>query len=166
MVTDSDKAQRLIEVGMGELAVARDEDVLVSYSLGSCVALLLYDPGHGIAGMAHVMVPRPGRSTPTAPAKSAPEAVTHLLRAMDREDANRRRITARLVGGASLFGGPDANGLTIGDRNVVVLKEVLAAERIPLAGEDTGGDFARTVFLAAQDGTVKVRTVARGEYTV
>ena len=41
-----------IIVGIAEGKVARENQVLISYALGSCVGVCLYDPRERIAGMA------------------------------------------------------------------------------------------------------------------
>jgi chemotaxis protein CheD len=159
-------ADEIIEVGLAQFAVAAAPTRLISYSLGSCVALVLFDRRARLGGLAHVMLPNSNSSSPTTPAKFANHAVETLLEAMEQRGGSRRRITAKLVGGASLFKPLDGDAPSMGDRNVAALKEHLSQARIRLVAEDTGGDFARTVTFSPQDGTVKVRTVARGDYEI
>jgi chemotaxis protein CheD len=83
---------------------------------------------------------------------------------MEKLGASRHRIVAKLVGGASLFKLDNCNGPSMGTRNATALREQLSRVRIRLVAEDTGGDFARTVTLATEDGTVKIRTAVQGEY--
>ena len=46
-----------IIVGIAEGKIAKGDQVLVSYALGSCVGVCLYDRQARIAGMAHVILP-------------------------------------------------------------------------------------------------------------
>ena len=47
-----------ITVDISDMKIARNpEDVIVTYSLGSCVGLTLYDPIAGVGGMIHCMLP-------------------------------------------------------------------------------------------------------------
>ena len=161
MATD---AEENVEVGIAQLAVVSGAATLTSYSLGSCVALALYDSASHIAGLAHVMLPTANPDSSAMPAKSAERAVPALLGALEKAGARRRLVKAKLIGGASLFNPDDRNGPSIGERNVTALKEQLTARGIRLVAEDTGGGCARTVVLSARDGTIRVRTVARGEY--
>ena len=46
-----------IVVGISELAVAQVPDILVTYALGSCVGICLYDPVARIGGLSHILLP-------------------------------------------------------------------------------------------------------------
>jgi len=162
----SDEIQDTIEVGIAQLAVARAPTQIVCHSLGSCVALILYDSRLRVGGLAHVMLPNSNSSSPSTPAKSADQAVEALLEAMAELGARRRCLTAKLVGGATLFKPQDENIPTMGSRNVAALKEHLERNHLPLLAADTGGDFARTVTFSTQEGIVKIRTLTHGEYEI
>ena len=54
---DPESGRRII-VGIGEMAVAdRPDDVIVTYALGSCVAVCLFDPAARVAAMLHFLLP-------------------------------------------------------------------------------------------------------------
>ena len=46
-----------ISVGIADLKIVRSPDVLVTFALGSCVGICLYDPNVKVAGMSHVLLP-------------------------------------------------------------------------------------------------------------
>ena len=46
-----------IKVGISDLNVARSPDIVMTYALGSCVGICLYDRGKKIAGLSHIMLP-------------------------------------------------------------------------------------------------------------
>jgi chemotaxis protein CheD len=148
-----------IGVGLGQLHVAREGE-LVAYSLGSCVAICLFDPVARVAGMAHVVLPAaPPRFDGSLPGKFADTAVPALLDALRACGAVPLRLRCHLVGGAAvlaLAGGvlPD-----IGARNVEAARAALARARIAILGEATGGHQGRTVRLEAATGRVRVRSV-------
>ncbi len=74
-----------------------------------------------------------------------------------------RRITARLVGGASMFTSLlSSTGMQIGERNLLASRKALALARIPVIGEDVGGGHGRSVYFHTGDGRVEVRSMARG----
>jgi len=150
-------------VGIAQLAVAVSPVRLKTYSLGSCVALVLYDWHNRIGGLAHVMLPESRPSTDASPAKFADQVLGPLLQELEQRGASRCHVGAGLVGGAALFGTNGA-GPSMGERNVAALQEHLRDAGIPVRVEDTGGDFARTVVLSTADGTLHVHTVARGDY--
>jgi chemotaxis protein CheD len=139
-------------------------DVLVTVGLGSCVAIALYDPEARIGGLAHTLLPSPALSREDGnPAKFPQSAVPRLVELMVAEGARSGRITARLVGGASMFAALAPPGtIQMGERNLIAARQVLRSSGIPLVGEAVGGDFGRTVRLRVSDGRLEVSTVAHG----
>ena len=151
-------------VKIGELKAIADEGVLYSIGLGSCVAVVLYDPGKKIGGLAHVMLPAETPRGHPSPGRFAPLAVPNLIAEMIRIGARRRGMVARISGGAAMFRDVlPAYGVHLGERNIAAVKEALAAASVPLRGEDTGGSFGRSVFLDTADGAVLVRAVRRDD---
>lgn len=155
-------------VGVAELAVASDGSVLATLGLGSCVAIILYDPASRVGGLAHVMLPSVSLNRHSdRPGRVAETAVPALIEAMGAAGANPRRLTARLVGGASLFTNLSTPGaIQMGERNLVAAREALHRHGIPLVRELVGGDCGRSVWFRTEDGRVLVRTVARGEQVI
>lgn len=156
-----------IVVGVAQAAVLRGDGSLVSHGLGSCVAIVLYDPSTRTAGLAHVLLPNDSYSRDgTRATKFADAAVPHLIAEMRRVGA-RGRLTARLVGGASMFGALlSKTGVNMGDRNVAAARDALTRAGITITGEDVGGDFGRTVWVAVVDGAVTVQSMRRGTRAV
>ena len=148
-----------IIVGIAEGKIAHSGQSLISYALGSCVGVCLYDQGRGIAGMAHIVLPRrgdfPGQSNVY---KFADTGIQKLLGELTACGARRTEIRAKIAGGARMFGtrGPDWE---IGARNVEMVKKALAAVCIPLMAEDTGRDYGRTLILYADDAQLEIRSV-------
>ena len=153
-----------IIVRVADLRVGTGQDVLVTVGLGSCVAVLLYDPIARVGGLAHILLPSQALSRIDQNAAKFPQtAIPHLMDLMAREGATPRRLTGRLVGGASMFASLAAPGtIQMGERNVVACRQVLHAQGIPLVGEAVGGDYGRTVKLRIADGKVEVSSVAHG----
>ena len=155
---------REVLVRVAELRTGSADDVLITVGLGSCVAILLYDPEARIGGLAHVLLPSPALTRLDGnPAKFPQSAVPQLLQMMTAEGARRQRITARLAGGASMFAALAPPGtVQMGERNLVAARQALSSHGLPLVGEAVGGDFGRTVRLRVADGHVEVSTVAHG----
>lgn len=145
------------------LATLAGSGLLVTVGLGSCVAITLWDKVRRAGALAHVLLPEPpGDSTVENPAKYASTAVEALAEAM-RDRGAHGPYVATLTGGAGLFGQLlKTRGEHVGARNVVSARAALEAMRIPVVGEDTGGDYGRTVSLDVTDGRVTVRSLARG----
>ncbi len=154
-----------IVVRVADLRVGRLDDELVTIGLGSCVAIILYDPVAHVAGLAHVLLPSPALVRPSddRPGKVPQKAVPALLSGMASLGARSGRVGGRLVGGASMFASLTAPGtIQMGERNVVASRQVLAQHGIPLIGEAVGGDYGRTVRVWAADGRVEITSVSHG----
>lgn len=152
-------------VGISDMNVALRPGALITYALGSCVGICLYDKMAGVAGLSHILLP----DSTMCPSdgnvmKFADTAVKALIERMERSGASRRRIVAKIAGGAKLFGG--STGINVGERNVIAVKEQLNRFSIPLMAEDTGKDYGRTVEFLAQDGIVNIKTALRGVKTI
>ena len=153
-----------IRVKVADYAVGRDEQTLITIGLGSCVAILLYDAGARVGGLAHTLLPDESMARDRSnPAKFPSSAVALLLAEMTRLGADVRRVRAKLVGGASMFGNLIPTGtINIGDRNVTAARRALAACNVPVVAEDVGSDHGRSVHFFLDDGRVEVRSLKKG----
>lgn len=150
-------------VRVARAEVARGEGVLATVGLGSCVAVLLYDAEVAVAGLAHVLLPAPHREFDgREPAKYATTAVPYLLQRMTALGASRSRVTARLVGGASMFAAARTPGLAeAGARNLQAARDALDWAGIPVMAEEVGRGYGRSVRIHAEDGRVVVTAYRR-----
>ena len=157
-----------IVVKVADLQVAQGDGELVTLGLGSCVAICLHDPAAKVAGMSHILLPNKSLSPKSDnPAKFPQSAVPVLLDQMAALGADRGRITARLIGGAAMFGNLTASGaVQMGERNIVAARQVLQDHGIPVTAEATGGTVGRSVRMQAKDGLLMVRTLRTGEEPV
>jgi chemotaxis protein CheD len=160
---------KMIKVGMADWKIARNIEVLVTFGLGSCVALALWDNKEKIAAMAHIMLPDSKLiryRQDVNPAKFADTALAVMLTELAKVGLNKERLQAKLVGGANMFtfAGKSSNGnMNVGQRNVAAVKEELNKIGIPLVAEDTGGATGRSVEFYVQNGVMRVRTAMFGE---
>lgn len=157
-----------IRVKVAECAVGRDEQILITIGLGSCVAIALYDSTVRVGGLAHTLLPDETMARDrTNPAKFAASAVTLLLAEMTRLGADAKRIRAKLVGGASMFANLlPAGGINIGDRNIAAARQALARNGIGIVAEDVGSDHGRSVHFHLDDGRVEVRSLKKGNRVI
>ncbi|KAF5064363.1 Chemoreceptor glutamine deamidase CheD [anaerobic digester metagenome] len=141
-------------VGIGEYCIGQDP--MATIGLGSCVALILYDPQRAFGSMAHVMLPDSHGRT-DRPGKYADTAVPLLVDGMVGKGCRRQKVVAKLVGGASMFAQFSGN-LNIGDRNTRSLKSLLDNAGIRVVAELTGGNVGRSVvFTPLEGGRVTVK---------
>jgi chemotaxis protein CheD len=157
-----------IIVKVADLRAGAGQDILMTIGLGSCVAITLHDPVARVGGLAHVLLPSPALSRKDGNLAKFPQtAVPRLLELMAAAGASTRRMTGRLVGGASMFSGLGAPGtIQMGERNVVASRQALHQAGIAIVGEATGGDFGRTVRLWVADGRLEISSVAHGTQTL
>ncbi len=151
-------------VRIAHYAVARGSGRLVTVGLGSCVAIALHDARYRVAGLAHVLLPDPSLARdPANPARFASTAVPLLVAEM-RAMGARGALTARLAGGAALFGAMlGAPGGQMGVRNVAAARQALEVAGIAIVGEETGGSAGRSVSFDVNSGAMTVRSVRGGE---
>lgn len=154
-----------VVVRVAEYRAGRGDTVLAAVGLGSCVAILLHDADAGVGGLAHILLP--SRSLSRAgdnPGRFPQSAVPALVSDMLALGAERRRLVARLVGGASMFANlVPAGSIQMGDRNVIAVREVLSQLAIPIVAEAVGGTEGRSVWFHPGEGRVTLRVVGQRE---
>jgi len=160
---------KTISIGISDYNIALLGDVLVTYALGSCVGICLYDPVSKIAGLSHIMLPTVADFSDSRSSaqmgKYADTAIELLLQQMLGSGAVRIRLRAKIAGGAQMFAPVNNTSLAgIGERNVIAVKKELARLRVPIIAEDTGKNYGRTVYFAADDGLMTVKSVNKGEW--
>ena len=155
-----------IKVGISDLKIARSPDVLVTFALGSCVGICLYDRVKKIAGLSHIMLPSSNMNRdPKQAYRFADTAIVILVQKMVAAGADKRRLTAKIAGGAKMFASVSDNSLSnIGHRNVASVKETLLKLGIPIIADDTGKDFGRTVYFYSEDGKMQIKSAKQGEW--
>lgn len=155
----------LIRVGMADYKVGRAPDTLISYGLGSCIGISLYDPQAKVGGLLHIMLPDSTQARPTDnPAKFADTGLPLMLGDVLQLGASRSRLVAKIAGGSQMFAFANATDIMrVGARNAEAAKKVLRSLNIRLIAEDTGGTYGRTVQINLETGIYKVKTIDKGE---
>ena len=155
----------LIKVGMADYKVGRAPDTLISYGLGSCIGISLYDPQTKIGGLLHIMLPDSNQSRANENrAKFADTGIPDMLNELIRMGAAKSRLVAKLAGGSQMFAFANASDIMrVGLRNASASKEILKKLSVPIVGEDTGGNYGRTVQIDLSTGVYKVKTIDKGD---
>jgi len=155
-----------IVVDISDAKVSSDPaDVLVTYSLGSCIGVCLYDPVTHIGGMLHYQLPSSKMDEERARSKPlmfADTGMALLLNKMTTMGANKKRMHVRLAGGAAMATGPQ--GFDIGKRNYLAIRKILWSNGMFINAEDVGGSAARSLYMDMADGTVTVRSIGLEKY--
>jgi len=149
-----------IVVNVSDAAVSDEvENVLTTYSLGSCIGVCAYDPAAHVAGMLHFQLPSatldPQRAQQN-PCMFADTGMQRLLSLMAEKGADRRRLRVKLAGGAQMLN--DNNLFNIGRRNQTAIRKVLWQHGLLIDREDLGGNSPRTLYMKVADGTVTVKS--------
>ena len=155
----------LIKVGMADYKVGRYPASLISYGLGSCVGIALYDPVTKVGGLAHIMLPdsKQARSTENL-AKFADTCVPIMLNELLKLGALRSRLTAKIAGGAQMFAFTSTTDIMrVGERNIEAVRVVLKSMDIRILADDTGGNYGRTVELKLDKGIFRIKTIDKSE---
>jgi Chemotaxis protein; stimulates methylation of MCP proteins len=150
----------IVKVGIADLNVVTSPDSLISYALGSCVGICLYDNLAKVAGMSHILLPvsKPGDENLM---KYADTAIPLLIKKMEEQKASKFRLKAKIAGGANMFQAfATGNTASIGDRNVEMTKEVLKKLGIQIIAEETGGSTGRTIEFHAEDGILSIKSLS------
>ncbi|MEM2099238.1 MAG: chemotaxis protein CheD [Candidatus Bathyarchaeia archaeon] len=160
-ITIESKAELVLEevrVGMAEMKVENRPVELVT-SVGSCVAVCMYDPVSKCGGLTHVMLPDSSIAPQNLiPGKFADKAVPALAQAISEIGGNKTRLSAKIAGGANMF--PTvikSNGSTIGEKNINAIKAALAAHGIKLIAGDVGGSHGRKIIFNVSTGVMRVK---------
>ena len=152
-------------VGVGDGNVATGQGSLVTYALGSCLGVCVYDPEAGVAGLLHVMLPSSldgAEATVHTPARFVDTGVPLLFRACYQLGARKERMIVKVVGGAHQALREEDDHFQIGKRNVRALRQLLSHNNVTVTAEDIGGSrVSRTVRVDAATGRVYVRANGR-----
>jgi chemotaxis protein CheD len=154
-----------INVGLGEQSISQDEnDILVAYGLGSCVAVSMVDTQRKVSGLIHCVLPERQKDSDPYSSKYVDSGLVGMLEAMIRHGANPGRLLVKIAGGANMLT-PFAVGRTfdIGTRNVQAARQVLERLHLKINGENVGGHTGRTVRLYVSTGRMTVRMVGGTE---
>lgn len=154
----------IIKVGMADLNIAKEPDVLTTLGLGSCVGIALYDSNIKLGGLAHIMLPDSTQiKNNSNKAKFADTAIQLLLEQMISEGARKNRIVAKIAGGAHMFDFKNMDDMMrIGTRNVTTVTQILKEIHIPIIAQDTGDNYGRTIELHTSTGMLRVKTIGHG----
>lgn len=154
---------RTIRVGIAEFRVGQAGDRIRSSGFGSCVGVVCYDPGTGVGGLAHVMLPETDDPAPERPGKYANTAIPALLDALS--EAGATDLRAKLAGGSDMFEFASTDQ-SVGERNAAAVERELADASVPVRGRDIGGDHGRSLSLDVASGDLLVSSAADGDLTL
>jgi chemotaxis protein CheD len=147
-------------VGISDMAISRNsQDILITYSLGSCLGLTVYDPENKIGGLIHCLLPL--AQTDQEKSKKNPmmfveTGVPLLLQKILALGAKKNNLIIKAAGcGKALNSGEQFN---IGQRNFTVLRKILWKNNLLIKSKDVGGSKARTMTLEIETGDTIIKS--------
>jgi len=146
-------------IDIADCQVCNDPNVcLVTYSLGSCIGVAIWDPTVHVGGMLHYMLPdhtiSPEKAK-TKPAMFADTGIPNLFRAGYKLGAMKKNLIVKIAGGSQLL--DDKGVFNIGKRNYVMLRKLFWKNGILIESEDIGGSISRTMRLEVGTGRVTIK---------
>lgn len=158
--------RKTIVVSVADMVVSNDPSAdLLTYSLGSCLGIVVYDPIKRAGGLLHVMLP--DSTIDQAKAASSPymfvdTGVPRLFRAIYGLGADKSRLSVRVAGGAQML---DPQGVfNIGERNLRSLTSILSRNGCTIHAMDVGGLASRTLRLDLTTGKVSIKSPGLAQY--
>ena len=153
-----------IIIGVSDLKVSNDlESMLVTYSLGSCIGITIYDPVVHVGGMLHFMLPDSRldqEKSQKNPYMFADTGIPPLFKNAYKLGAKKQRMKVIVVGGAQVH---DQNGFfNIGKRNYMAVRKILWKNNVMIDYEDVGGNMNRTLKLAIKTGQAWLKIPGQG----
>jgi len=143
--------KRIIDVDTGDVAAGGSDVLLRSSAIGSCVALVLFDPAHHTGGLAHIMLP--GRQRMGSSGKNtrySENAIEKLRFLMKLQPEDHSRISSFIIGGADVLKRSDS----VGKDNVASIERILKGMSIKIQKRAIGGYLRRTVLFDVGNATL------------
>lgn len=152
----------LVVAGIGDMVFSgNSDDILKTYALGSCVAVMIYDIRKNIGGLVHIALPDSAVDLEKAKAKPGHFADTSIPVFLQefRKMGGGTNCWIKIAGGAKVM---DPNSIfDIGKRNVLAIRKMLWKENLGPVAEDVGGDYSRTVLFQLSDGMIQLSCADR-----
>ena len=134
-------------VGISDLKVSSNPAAsMITYALGSCIAVAVYDPAAKVGGLLHYMLPDSTLDAAKAketPAMFADTGIPLLFKSCYKLGADKKRMVVKVAGGASIL--DESNFFRIGQKNIMAMRKLFWSNNVLIDAEDTGKNFNRTV---------------------
>ncbi|MGM0462091.1 MAG: chemotaxis protein CheD [Fibrobacterota bacterium] len=140
-------------VGVSDMKIsANPNDIIVTYSLGSCIGVSAYDPVHGVGGILHYLLPSSRLNKDKArdnPAMFGDTGIPKLFRRMYQHGAEKKHMRVVIAGGAMMY---ESSFVETGKRNIMVARKIFWKNNVFIDGEHVGENMPRTLYLDISNG--------------
>ena len=152
------QAPQKLTVGIADMKILQWDGELITYALGSCIGICLYDPSVKLAALIHIMLPINMEAGRKNTMKYADTGIKETIRQLEARGARKNRLVAKIAGGAKMFEVSGSTGLgNIGQRNIESVHMNLRREGIHIVSENVGGTVARTLSFFPANGQGQIR---------
>ena len=157
----------LITVNISDARITSCPRTLVTYALGSCIGICLYDTLTKTGGLAHIMLPHfPDSASKEQINRYADTCIPNIVKEMEIAGCARGRILAKIAGGAKMFQVADDSAFgNIGQRNIEAVKETLSNLQIRIVAQDVGLNYGRTLYFYTETGEMTIKSFSQGTKT-
>ncbi|WP_321494473.1 chemotaxis protein CheD [uncultured Desulfobacter sp.] len=139
-------------------------DTIVTYSLGACIGIAIYDSQAQVGGILHYMLPDSTIDNTKAesnPYMFADTGIPTLFKQAYELGAEKSRIKVFVAGGAEFM---EQEGIfNIGRRNYSALMQILTRNNVSIWKQAVGGNLNRTVKMEIASGNIYLKTSGIGE---
>jgi chemotaxis protein CheD len=154
-------APHKVVVGIADLKFSQDPgESIITYALGSCLGITVYDAVARVGGLLHLMMPDSTIDPEKAaenPYKFVDTGVPLLFKGAYKLGAEKSRLVVKVAGGSNPLGGGENDFFQIGRRNMTALRKLLFRNGVLIKGEDVGGSDSRTMTLEMATGAVTLK---------
>ncbi|MEL6978882.1 MAG: chemoreceptor glutamine deamidase CheD [Pseudomonadota bacterium] len=138
----------------GDHLVTDEKGLALVTLLGSCVAACIRDPGTGVGGLNHFLLPDDKSDGGSGSMRYGTNAMEVLINDILRRGGSKNRLEAKVFGGGNVI--ESSAKETVGDRNARFVLDYLRREGVSVAAQDLGGSRARRIFFFPETGRVSV----------
>ncbi|WP_020587405.1 chemotaxis protein CheD [Desulfobacter curvatus] len=142
----------------------RTDDTIVTYSLGSCIGVAIYDSQAKVGGMLHYMLPNSAidpQKAKSNPFMFADTGIPELFRQVYALGAEKSRIRVFVAGGAEIM---EQEGIfNLGRQNYSALMQILNKNDVSIWKQAVGGYSNRTIKMEIASGNIYLQTSGLGE---
>jgi len=154
-----------IIVSVADMKVSDDSDsALITYSLGSCIGVAIYDPVSKVGGLLHYMLPESsldGFKANINPYMFGDTGIPLLFKEAYKLGAKKKRLKVIVAGGAQILDQKEL--FNIGKRNHIILRKLFWKNNVITDFEDVGGNVNRTMKLEIKSGQTWLKRGGMGE---
>jgi chemotaxis protein CheD len=158
--------KKALVVGVADMIASNDVGAdLVTYSLGSCLGVTVYDPVKKIGALLHLMLPSssidPVKGV-NAPYMFVDTGVPRLFQSLYSLGGERHRVIVKVAGGAQFL--DHQRTFNIGERNVQAFIAIIERNGHTIHAHDVGGVCSRTVRLNLATGDFSIQSPGQALY--